>query len=267
VSKTILVSFAGATDATLNHRLLLAQRETLSTLECGQIDVTMSWDRSKLVATTFYSQNRGILDLPRGAGYWLWKPFIILEALRTAGPDDVILYWDVGRVFANRFVRSMNPLVRWCREHNGCLPGVPILTHGRWTKRDCFHYMECDSERFWKARQIQATFSLWSGKAAMEFVACWLQWCRDARCLTDQPNECGLPDLAGFQEHRHDQSILTNLCIKHGVVALPRLPVPPGAWSKDINLWSKALTSATDAKAVCDYVIAEARRRSGEESQ
>ena len=30
---------------------------------------------------------------------------------------------------------------------------------------------------------------------------------REARLITDMPNERGLPDCAGFREHRHDQSL------------------------------------------------------------
>ena len=35
--------------------------------------------------------------------------------------------------------------------------------------------------------------------------------------LTDAPNTCGKPNLDGFIEHRHDQSILTLLKEKHGI--------------------------------------------------
>lgn len=35
--------------------------------------------------------------------------------------------------------------------------------------------------------------------------------------MTDDDNVCGKPNLAGFREHRHDQSILTNLAIRDGL--------------------------------------------------
>ena len=44
---------------------------------------------------------------------------------------------------------------------------------------------------------------------------------RDARILCDGPNVCGLPNLDGFRDHRHDQSILTILAIKHGIKTHP----------------------------------------------
>jgi hypothetical protein len=160
----------------------------------------------------------------------------------------------VGRLNPHRFTCPAAPLIRWCLEHHGVLPGVPMLRQSTWTKRDCFHYMGCDSPEFWNAPHIQATFSLWSGEAAIEFVAEWLRWCRDARCLTDQPNECGKPNLPGFRDHRHDQSILTNLCLMRGVAVPQPLPVPAGAWTKNMNLWSEALSSPAGAAAVCERV-------------
>jgi hypothetical protein len=43
------------------------------------------------------------------------------------------------------------------------------------------------------------------------FVWTWLDYCADPRGLTDHPNELGPPDLPGFIEHRHDQSVLSVL--------------------------------------------------------
>src|SRR6266545_1140276 len=242
MGKSILVNFAGAPDAALDASLRHSQHAMAASASHGGIDEVVLWNRERLVATRFYREHREILDQARGAGYWLWKPLIILEVLRGAGADDVVIYWDVGRTRPNIFTRSIAPLMRWCRQHSGMLPGVPILPQGQWTKRDCFRYMDCDEPRFWHAPQVQATFSLWSGKAAADFVSEWLSWCCDARCLTDAPNQCGLANREGFCEHRHDQSILTNLCVKYDVPPLEPLPLPRrGGWTKDINIFSEAL--------------------------
>jgi protein O-GlcNAc transferase len=242
MGQAILVSYAGArADPALEAQLLRAQEMQAESAGVGGINHVITWSRARLEATDFYRENEAVLTNPRGSGFWLWKPYIILEALHSAGPDDVIVYWDVGQVRPYTFTRSIAPLLRWCRQHDGMLPGVPVLPQGNWTKRDCFHYMGCDAPPYWKALQIQATFSLWSGRAAGEFVAEWLNWCKDRRCLTDEPNQCGLPNLPGFYEHRHDQAVLTNLCLKKRVQAPPALSIPPGLWTKNINVWSELL--------------------------
>jgi hypothetical protein len=241
----ILVSYAGALEPEIQARLTHAQRVLCDSAKLAGIERVIAWDRARLTQTAFYDEHRDILDRSRGGGYWLWKPFIILDALRDAAGDDVVIYWDVGRTAPNRFTGPIVSLVAWCRNHGGLLPGVPILRQGRWTKRDCFYYMGCDEPRFWNAPQVQATFSMWSGGSATDFVAEWLRCCTDRRCITDDPNECGLENLSGFRDHRHDQSVLTNLCVKQGVVPLDRLPIPPGAWSKNLNLWARAYDHRT----------------------
>jgi hypothetical protein len=84
------------------------------------------------------------------------------------------------------------------------LPGIPTASNGAWTKRDCFHFMGCDAPRLWNARQIRATFSMWAGPTAAEFVGEWLKSCEDRRCLTDDPNECRSCDLP---EARHVEGV------------------------------------------------------------
>lgn len=42
----------------------------------------------------FYQQHRHILERPTGAGFWLWKPYIIAETLKHLGPDEIVFYLD-----------------------------------------------------------------------------------------------------------------------------------------------------------------------------
>ena len=147
-------------------------------------------------------------------------------AALAENPRDTIIYCDVGKASPIMFTALITPLVEWCYRHGGILPGtyIPDL-QGHYTKRDCFHLMGCDEPRFWQSRQVLATWSIWHGSPAADFVAEWLAYCRDRRCLTDDPSECRLPELPGFVGHRHDQSILTNLCTKDGIDAYP-----PSRW-------------------------------------
>ena len=58
--------------------------------------------------TAFYSENKAILDLARGAGYWLWKPFIISETLKEMEEGDCLIYSDSGI----EVVADLTPLFR-----------------------------------------------------------------------------------------------------------------------------------------------------------
>ena len=49
----------------------------------------------------FYVMNKFVLDLPRGAGYWLWKPYIIKDALASVEDGDYVFYVDSGAFYIN----------------------------------------------------------------------------------------------------------------------------------------------------------------------
>jgi hypothetical protein len=216
--KIHLVTFA--TESFLAQQIALEK----SALGSGAVDSCDKWSMEALRREPFFEKNRAILTAPRGAGYWLWKPYVIQRALLTKSADW-ILYYDAGRRHGHRIRRKLDGLIDWCEQHRtGMLPGVYVPQWGPnswWTKRDAFVLMNCDHIDYHGTPQVQATFSLWKNDStSRDFVAEWLRYCEDSRILTDEPNVCGLPNLPGFIEHRHDQSILTLLCKKYSLPVL-----------------------------------------------
>jgi hypothetical protein len=184
-----------------------------------------SYDFEQIRGTPFYQQNREILNHPTGMGFWLWKPFIVLEALKSLPEDSIVVYCDSGI----EIIASLEPLLTICSE------GSPIVLFGngddcnsRWTKRDCFILMGCDTEYYWKAPHCDAAFGIFRKCATtMRFVEDWLEYCRDPRILTDQANTCGKRDLPDFTAHRRDQSVLSLMVQKHRL-PLYRMPTQFG---------------------------------------
>jgi len=79
--------------------------------------------------------------------------------------------------------------------------------------------MDCDESIYKESPQVQATFSIWKKNAdSIDFVQKWLKYGQDRRIITDDENTCGLPNDPQFIRHRWDQSILTNLVIKEGLI-------------------------------------------------
>lgn len=194
----------------------------ISALKYGGFTEVSVWNLNRLRKTEFYNRNRKILNQSRGAGYWLWKPFIILNELKNKNDGDYVVYSDCGRGGKYRIItRNINLLLEWSsRYNNGVLPGLYAPQYGAsktWTKRDCYVLTGCDKEVFWEHCQIQASFSIWEkNEMSITFLRKWLEYCQDERMLTDIPNTCGLPNLPGFIEHRHDQSVLTLCAVKNG---------------------------------------------------
>ena len=175
------------------------------------------WTRADLVATPFYDRHPGVLDQARGSGFWLWKPFIILDALERAAPGEAVIYADAGIAFT----ADPTPLIELCRREGGILlfaghyeddpvPGPNV--NSRWTKRDCFVRLGADEPRFHGAVQADASLMVFiRNERSLAFVRRFLESCEDPAVLSDDPNVCGLPNLPDFIDHRHDQSVLSVL--------------------------------------------------------
>jgi hypothetical protein len=78
----------------------------------------------------------------RGAGYWIWKPYIILNHLKNKMNDnDLLMYTDSGC----HFINNLNPLFN---RLNDTQEKVLVFNLAQiekdWTKRDCFIKLNCE---------------------------------------------------------------------------------------------------------------------------
>lgn len=174
---------------------------------------THAYTHEWLKQTHFYKENKYILEQKRGLGYWLWKPYIILETMNKVNDDDIIFYIDCGDLFFPEVDgQKMTDVIESLLRYNNCLFISYGNTNKTWTKKDCFVYMDCDYEGCWNAPQLEAGVSYWKvNLKSKEIVQEWLDYCKDHRILTDSENVCGLENDPSFIDHRHDQSVLTNV--------------------------------------------------------
>ncbi len=234
MAKTFFINFSGSVGeedtALINRQRLL----NITAKKFANIDEIVAWTRNDIINTPFYQENRYILDNPRGAGYWAWKPYIILETLKKAAKNDWVIYCDVGKPFrrgnvekfghqdiGNTFYTPVDSIIEYASKHNGFTPGVWIPHYGLahvWTKRDCFVGMDCDDSTYHNSPHVQAGYSAWSkSQESIAFLEEWLRWCQEPNIITDDKNIFGKPNLEAFRDHRHDQSILSNLVVKHKI--------------------------------------------------
>ena len=180
----------------------------------GLVDRVVEYGPSVLDAR-IKRAHRSMLRSIRGAGYWLWKPYIALDALKNLKDGDTLIYSDAGIVF----VHSVHPLIELMNEHS---LDVMVFENGlsekAYTKRDAFVLMDSDEPVYRHSMQrMSGLFLMRKSTFAEKLAREWLAFAEDPRILTDRENELGLPDHTDFVAHRHDQSILSLLTKKYGV--------------------------------------------------
>lgn len=204
-----------------------SQKEnSASALSIGCIDQSIQCGKKDIDAD-FLSKNAHIFANKRGAGYWLWKPYIINKHLNQIGKDDYLIYTDSGMLFVD-CIDSLLEIERDSLENDGILltettqwipegPPWKAPPEYMWTKRDAFLLTGTDKPSITHSTQANAAFLVAKPREKVfSFLEEWMKWGSDIRAITDIGNCLGLPNYEGFMEHRHDQSLMSILAKKYG---------------------------------------------------
>ncbi len=164
----------------------------------------------------------------RGFGYWCWKPYIILKTLESLPENSTLFYCDAGC--------HLNPAARgrllfyYKEMEMGAfnMKAFPALSYQidtnekRWTKGDVFDYFNCRADRsITHTPQLAAGHIICKKNAEnIRFFKKWLSVWDDKLSLVDDSPSIS-PNLSGFIENRHDQSIFSILYKLHGGTPLP----------------------------------------------
>jgi hypothetical protein len=168
----------------------------------------------------FKNIHSDILKQSRGAGYWLWKPYIILDMLNKINDGDYLIYMDSGC----KLLESPDSYLDLI-DSKGILAFSMVQKTSKWTKGDCFFEINDaeDTYKYADVNQVQGTYIFFKKCAyAVDFVNKWLEYCTMENILTDSPNK-KLENLSDFIEHRHDQSIFSLLAYKSDIQMIPQI--------------------------------------------
>lgn len=202
-----LISYADGPDVFLKNQNALA----LSALNKG-IDFIYNYRRPHLDAE-FVKRNEDVLNKPKGAGYWLWKPYLILKTLQSVPEGSLVVYADSGFIFRKSFEHILDQAMN----HDMVLLHSDEPTMGvsaNKVKRDVWAYLNIDDESHRQGPYIWAAFMVVRNTPASRvFIQQWLDLCQNPKLLIETPSD--LPEHSEFQNHVHDQAILTALYNKH----------------------------------------------------
>lgn len=162
----------------------------------------------------FFIENKNIIFQEKGLGFWLWKPYIIFNALKKVKENDVVVYIDAGV----QIIQNLSPIIQICKDIEPILLFEnATLKNSSWTKRDSFILMDLDNPHAYSSLQCDASICLFRKcEKSLSFVEEWLRYCTNENILTDKPNEFG-DNLPDFIDHRMDQSVLSLLAFKYNI--------------------------------------------------
>jgi hypothetical protein len=204
---TILINYA-------HLRFFKAQaRQTESVKRWNCVDRVVNYGVQHLDAS-FVRKNSAILDEPRGAGFYLWKPFIILKTIVESSPGDLVLYVDSGAFFTDSPKRMFN----LAEQVQIVIPRMWNNFENAWTKRDAFVLMDCDKPHYvWSRQRLTGYLCFVVSDMTRRFCEEWLNFSEDRRIISQDPNKAGQPNYPGYQANRHTQSSFSLLSKKWGL--------------------------------------------------
>lgn len=188
----------------------------ITAIHKGKADKVISYF-PKDIDDSFKRKNKNILEQKRGNGYWLWKPYFIKRTLERMNEGDYLVYLDSGAFYIN----DVRHLTRQMEKDDQNIMAFELpFKERRYTKRDVFVVMECDTETYTDTNQRMATMIIFrKDRKSAQFVNEWLYYCQYEDILTDAPNHMGRDNYKEFIDHRHDQSIFSVLSKKYEIKA------------------------------------------------
>lgn len=198
-----LISYADGSDVFFKNQQGLAA----SAINRG-VDYILNYRKSHL-DSEFFKQYQAILSHKIGAGFWLWKPWIILHTLKTVPEGSYVIYCDSGLVLSDSVLPAIEKmkgkdvmLVRY----DPLVEGYPIEI----AKRDIFVRLKCDDPVCWDGDHVWAAFLvLRNTQKSRDFVGQWLDLCCDGHLLMNDPSSA--KPHPRQRNHQHDEAILSVL--------------------------------------------------------
>jgi hypothetical protein len=161
----------------------------------------------------------------RGFGYWVWKPYLLLKTMKEKMVDnDTIFYIDS----TTNFITSPEKILEITQNDDIVLFSSCYVNNG-WTRYDTFYLMDCLGEKYVNGEHSHGAFMVFKKtKKSLSFLEEFLNNCSNYQIISDASNKYGV-NFKEFKDHRHDQSILSLMAIKHGI----QLHRDPSQWGEN----------------------------------
>lgn len=206
---------------------------------CGFIDAFHQYLYDDLKSDTAFWEKHGdfITNNPRGRGYWIWKPHIMLHSLSIMQDGDILVYADAGCSIkasgAGRFQKYLEILRT---DKHGILAFSSEHPMHKWTKMDTIKALGGESIMSMNG-VIGTAIIIRKCATSVRIIEKWMELCSRYELVDDSPSvAANYPD---YIEHRHDQAILSLLLRGMGCyVTLDNETWTYPAWDARMPIWA-----------------------------
>jgi len=157
---------------------------------------------------SFIEKNR------RFYGYAIWKPYILLKTFEWMQYGDILLYSDAGCELNVNGQQRLLEYIDIINSNDKSILCFQLEHHEMcWNKMDLIDKL--NAHHLLNTRQILSGISfLKKTEKTVKFLTEWYELSCNYDLINDEPSV--LKNDESFIEHRHDQSIFSLLCKKHG---------------------------------------------------
>lgn len=157
----------------------------------------------------------------RGFGFWCWKPQIIMQSLRQIDEGDILIYADLGCEFDAQGKENLIEALQKLDSND--MMGFSLGAFERqYTKGDIFrHFGVENNPKFTDTNQVVGGIIFMKKSAkTLHTINEWLDILKNHwHFVDDSPSRT--PNLQGFIQNRHDQSIWSIINKKYSFENLP----------------------------------------------
>jgi hypothetical protein len=192
----------------------------------NEFDVIRAYGPEDL-PTNFKERYSEYLKMPRGGGYWLWRPILLYEHLKTMNQDDILIYLDAG---SHINVKGKDRYFEYINLLNNNVNNLGVLSFQMkdqiekcWTTSNVFKYfnvdLNCDHAN--SGQYLGGIFILKKNDHSMEYVKKLVAISLiNPDLFTDKFNST--QQHSEFKDNRHDQSVSSVLRKIIGSVVIPQ---------------------------------------------
>jgi len=212
-----------------NHRFKESKKRLLKEAEeFGEFKTITGYGPENL-PKEFFQKFKDVLVHPRGGGYWIWRPFILLDKLNKIKDGELLIFLDAGcklNVFAKkRFYEYINMLKNskygiMSFQMSGKIGPGNLEKENKWTNSEIFKYLDVSTngEHANTGQYLGGILVMKKNEHLLKIINLLIKALDDDPLMfTDHYNTNQHPE---FNENRHEQSLFSLLRKIHGSVVL-----------------------------------------------